>query len=56
MASQKARNVKLIGITVIGVIAERIAAKSDKFMLFLVICLGALIIFVIARALYRSFS
>jgi nitrate reductase gamma subunit len=53
MTASSKRNVSLIAITVLGVIAERFAARSDKFMLILIVILVALGIFAVALALYR---
>jgi len=56
MAPSSKRNVYLIAITAVGVVAAHFAARSDKFMLFLIIIVIALGIFAAGRALYRAFK
>ena len=56
MTDSGKRNVSLISITILGVIAAHFAAHSDKFMLLLVVILVVLCTFALIRALYRSFK
>jgi hypothetical protein len=56
MTDSSKRNVSLISITILGVIAARFAARSDKFMVLLIVIVVALGIFALVRALYRSFK